>query len=253
VATIVVIGDVGGCAGELADALASIDGEPDTVVIQVGDLIDRGPDSPGVLALVQERLDGKPTSWIQLVGNHESQYLGGEPFWPHRLADADADLLRGWWLKDRLRVAAALRTVRGEEFLVTHAGLTLGTWRKLGEPVTAGTAADLLNTRPEDLLWHEQGPLWADAGPHVYPSWLHGAQPMPFGQIHGHSSIVDFDHERWLCAERIRHRSAVDWTARHTFTRMPGTARFIGVDPRHRRTGAREWAPLVLRQATLIG
>jgi hypothetical protein len=253
VTTIVIIGDVEGCADQLAGAVVPIDADCDTVVIQVGDLIDRGPDSPGVLALVQQRLQRSPRRWIQLAGNHESQYLGGEPFWPHRLTDADAQLLSSWWLRDWLRVAAAVRTAHGEEFLITHAGLTVDAWRELGEPVTAGTAADLLNTRPDELVWHERGPLWAEAG-QVYQSWLHGGvEPMPFGQIHGHSTIVDFDSRRWLCSERIRHRSTVDWTARHTFTRVPGMARFIGVDPRHRRRGASQWAPLVLHDATLIG
>jgi hypothetical protein len=168
----------------LAGAVPPADAGGDTVVIQVGDLIDRGPDSAGVLALVQQRLERSPRRWIQLIGNHESQYLGGAPFWPQRLADADAQLLATWWWTDRLRVAAAVRTAHGEEFLITHAGLTVDAWREVGGPVTAGTAADLLNTRPEDLLWHQRGPLWAEAGPQVYQSWLRSVEPMPFGQIH---------------------------------------------------------------------
>ena len=55
--TIVIIGDVGGCADELARAVPPADAGSDTLVIQVGDLIDRGADSPGVLALVQRRLE----------------------------------------------------------------------------------------------------------------------------------------------------------------------------------------------------
>ncbi|WFE98601.1 metallophosphoesterase [Micromonospora sp. WMMD964] len=47
------------------------------MVIQVGDLIDRGPDSAGVLAFVWQRL-ADSRRWIQLIGNHESQYLGAE-------------------------------------------------------------------------------------------------------------------------------------------------------------------------------
>jgi hypothetical protein len=43
----------------------------------------------------------------------------------------------------------------------------------------------------------------------------------------------------------------VDWSARHTFTRISGV-RFVGVDPKHGRTGAPQWSPLVLEQATLL-
>lgn len=250
-ARIVVIGDVGGCPRQLADAVAGLTEDEDTVVVQVGDLVDRGPDSSGVLALVAERLAAAPARWIQLIGNHESQYLGGDVFWPVPLAEDDAALLNGWWLRDQLRVAAALRTAEGEEFLLTHAALTVDAWQWLGAPVTAGTAADLLNTRPEELLWDDHGPLWAEAGPDVYESWMHAAEPPPFSQLHGHSSIVDFGRRAWLCGERIRQRSTVDWAARHTFTRIGG-ARFVGVDPKHGRAGAPRWAPLVFEDATLI-
>jgi hypothetical protein len=248
---IMIVGDVGGCAEELRRVVLPAADDPDTVVIQVGDLIDRGPDSAGVLALVRERMAAAPGRWVQLVGNHESQYLGAEAFWPERIGDSDADLLRTWWLTDRLRVACAVRAATGEEFLVTHAGVTVDAWRELGAPVTATTAADLLNTHPEELLRHDQGPLWAEAAPHLYRSWLDGPDAPPFGQIHGHSTIVSYSRRAWACPERIRARSTVDWDARQTSTRISGV-RFIAVDPKHGRTGAPAWAPLVLAGATLL-
>jgi hypothetical protein len=147
-------------------------------------------------------------------------------------------------------VAAAVRTAEGEELLVTHAGLTVDAWRRLGGPVTAATAADLLNTRPEDLIRDYGGPLWAEAST-VYGSWLDSTDPVPFGQVHGHSSIVDYRRQAWACPERVRLRSTVDWAARHTVTRLHGQ-RFAGVDPKHGRTGAPAWAPLVLPDAVLL-
>jgi hypothetical protein len=74
---------------------------------------------------------------------------------------------------------------------------------------------------------------------------------MPFSQVHGHSTVVDFQRRAWLCDERIRQRSTVDWEARHTFTRA-GMSRFVGVDPKHGRLGAARWSPLVLTDATLL-
>ena len=248
---IVVIGDVGGFAGELARVIGPVADDPGVLVVQVGDLVDRGPDSPGVLALVGRRLEREPRHWVQLIGNHEDQYLGGRVFWREPLADGDAELLRTWWLKDLMRVATAVRAADGEEFLLTHAGLGVDAWRMLGEPVTAATAADLLNIRPDSLLWDDRGPLWADAGSEVYESWRQSRLPMPFSQIHGHSTIVDYRGRTWTCGGRIRQRSTVDWTARHTVTRLGG-AHFVGVDPRHGTTGASTWAPLVLEGATLL-
>jgi hypothetical protein len=48
-----------------------------------------------------------------------------------------------------------------------------------------------------------------------------------------------------------RTRRAVDWTARHTTTRIGGN-RFIAIDPKHGTTGAPTWAPLVLQGATPV-
>ncbi|MDP9796733.1 hypothetical protein J2S43_005245 [Catenuloplanes nepalensis] len=250
--TVVIVGDVGGCADQLAAALPALVADPEITVVQAGDLVDRGPDSAGVLKLVAERLREVPQRWIQLIGNHEAPYAGiGDPFWPEPLDDADARQIADWWRRDRMRVAAAVRTAQGEELLVTHAGLTVESWRALGEPVTASTAAELLNTRPDELLVSLRGPLWAETGPDLYHGWLTGTEFPPFGQVHGHDTIVDFDTRGWRCSERLRQRTTVDWDARHTTTvikRMP----FIGVDPRHGTRGAPEWSPLYLRNATVL-
>lgn len=71
-----VIGDIHGCAGLLEDLLATIKplDEEDTVVF-IGDYIDRGPDSKGVIDIVLNfRKDHRRV--ITLMGNHESMLLG---------------------------------------------------------------------------------------------------------------------------------------------------------------------------------
>jgi hypothetical protein len=50
---------------------------------------------------------------------------------------------------------------------------------------------------------------------------------MPFSQIHGHSTIVSYRRRTWMCGERIRQRSTVDWTARHG-----RRTDLVAVDPR---------------------
>lgn len=254
-ATVAVIGDVGGHADQLRQALRGLGyGRPpaDLVVIQVGDLVDRGPDSLGVLDTVAPLLSGP---WVQLAGNHETQYLpGAATFWPEPLPRRGVETLREWWADGRMRVAAAV-TANGDEFLLTHAGLTLPVWQRLGEPASAVRAAELLNERPE-LIWHtgahardeQAGPLWAESGAALHEPWMRYGGIVPFGQIHGHSTIVDFGTRSWRCEGRVRQRATVDWHARHVRVRVGGRL-FIGVDPRHGRTGAACWQPLLLDNA----
>lgn len=65
-----VIGDVHGCAGLLTDLMAQ---QPaNSQLVFVGDLIDRGPNSAAVLAIVKEACDAGA---ICLAGNHEKMML----------------------------------------------------------------------------------------------------------------------------------------------------------------------------------
>ncbi|MEV6909762.1 metallophosphoesterase [Amycolatopsis sp. NPDC051071] len=259
------IGDVGGHPDQLRRALdqlgATEQGLPrDLTVIQVGDLVDRGPDSAGVLDIVAKLLDEQPRQWIQLAGNHEAQYLpGGTVFWREPLAEGGVARLREWWAAGHLRVAEAVRTGEGEELLFTHAGLTLPCWQRLGEPRSAAVAAELLNERPE-LIWEtgaharddRAGPLWAESGAALHESWMAYRDVVPFGQVHGHSTVVRFADRTWRCAGRIRQRASVDWQARHVRVRVGGRV-FTGIDPGHGRTGATGWHPLVLDDARITG
>ncbi|MGK4591392.1 metallophosphoesterase [Amycolatopsis sp. w19] len=256
---VALIGDVGGHPDQLRRALAwlGVTSErlpPELTVIQVGDLVDRGPDSAGVLDIAGKLLEDR--QWIQLAGNHETQYLpGGEIFWREPLPEDDVTRLREWWADGRLRVAEAVRTADGEELLVTHAGLTLACWQRLGGPTSATEAAAILNERP-DLIWErgehgrdeDAGPLWAESGAALHEPWMGYFGVVPFGQVHGHSTVVRFAERTWRCAGRIRHRTTVDWRARHVRVRIGGRV-FTGIDPGHGRTGADEWRPLILDDA----
>jgi hypothetical protein len=116
----------------------------DVIVVQVGDLVVRGLDSIGVIHVVQQTQQRHPGQWVQLVGNHESQYVpGGRPFWPEPLAPAGVELLTAWWQTGAMNVAAAVATAKGDEYLVTHAGRTVRNWQDIDEPVTC-TAPDLV-------------------------------------------------------------------------------------------------------------
>lgn len=66
----IVIGDVHGCLAELTDLLAKLKPAKEDLLIFLGDLVNRGPDSHGVVSLVR----GLPNA-ISLLGNHELRLL----------------------------------------------------------------------------------------------------------------------------------------------------------------------------------
>jgi serine/threonine protein phosphatase 1 len=71
---IIAIGDIHGHADALAALLRRIDLQPDDTLVTLGDYIDRGPDSKGVLDQLLE-LEGR-CHLVSLMGNHEEMMLG---------------------------------------------------------------------------------------------------------------------------------------------------------------------------------
>ena len=69
----IAIGDVHGCSLALAALIDTIDPDPEAVVVTLGDYINRGPDSRGVLELLI-RLS-KRCQLIPLLGNHDQILL----------------------------------------------------------------------------------------------------------------------------------------------------------------------------------
>jgi serine/threonine protein phosphatase 1 len=66
---VLAIGDIHGCLGPLDDLLAWVKPTPDDVLITLGDYVDRGPDTRGVLNRLIELKKRRPV--ICLRGNHE--------------------------------------------------------------------------------------------------------------------------------------------------------------------------------------
>ena len=259
---VAVVGDVGGHVSTLEAELVRLGADPvtgelpdDLTVVQVGDLVHRGPDSAAVVSLVDRYLCRQPKQWVQLLGNHEAQYLREPAFvWPERLDQRSADILRRWWADGERHVAAAFTDLSGSGHLVTHAGVTAGFWRDvLGAPPNADQAAGILNALPgideravfrAGRLLHGRrepgpvGPLWACASSELVPSWLD--QELPFSQVHGHSSLYDWRQRSFRCSREIRIRTVLDASARHEITSLPG-GQLIGVDPGHRVVASGPW------------
>lgn len=258
---VAVIGDLAGHLEELRAELLRLGAEvgtgrlpPDLVVVQLGDLVHRGPASDGVVALIDRYLTSQPRQWIQLVGNHEAHYLRRAVFdWPERIASESADTLRRWWADGQMRAAAVVRS-DSESFLVTHAGLTVDFWRDvLGAPDRAEAAAIRINAligSREDVLFSAgemlhgrrknqlAGPLWAATATELVPGWL--TETMPFSQIHGHASIFDWQDRIYRASDAVTRLTSVDEDAKHETIRLEG-GRIIGVDPGHGEQPRRPW------------
>jgi serine/threonine protein phosphatase 1 len=65
----IAVGDVHGCSRALAVLIDAIEPEPDDLIVTLGDYIDRGPDSRGVLDLLLSL--GSRCQLVTLLGNHE--------------------------------------------------------------------------------------------------------------------------------------------------------------------------------------
>jgi hypothetical protein len=281
VGRVAVIGDVGGHRELLVECLRGLgasgpDGAlelpADLTVIQVGDLVHRGPDSPGVLRLVDHLLRTAGGRWVQLAGNHEQLYVERPVFgWPERLDDASVALLRGWWAAGLMRAAAAFEAADGRQWFAAHGGLTAGFWRAdLGRPATAAAAAagvNALAAAGDDRLWRpgsmltgvptwDAGPVWAAAGDELYPSWLHrydaAGRPPPFAQVHGHSQAAPWSGRAWAPPPAVAEALTVDRARRHQ-TCLVGGVPLVGVDPGHGTAGVRRYEPLLVEDAKLAG
>lgn len=81
----IAIGDIHGCSTALIGLLAAIDPEPDDTIVTLGDYIDRGIDSRGVLDRLLEL--SRRSRLVSLLGNHEEMLLdalqeqAGYDFW----------------------------------------------------------------------------------------------------------------------------------------------------------------------------
>lgn len=78
-----VVGDIHGCSHELVKLLSVVDNkiQKDDRIVFVGDYIDRGPDSKGVIDILISRAASHPNEHIFLKGNHEDMMLSGAHYW----------------------------------------------------------------------------------------------------------------------------------------------------------------------------
>lgn len=213
-----VFGDIGGHAELFEQALISVGCDPSTgyvpdglYVIQVGDLVDRGPDSEGAFRIALNMMTGSCSDqYIQLIGNHEAQYLGGPKFeTPHsasELLGPNIKILKELRKEGRIKIAVGAITEDGKPYLITHAGLGPAFWGLyLARHEHLDKLVPALNSMGHkvfDAGWllgsrDIPGPCWAMTWDEVIAAWLQqDIFDMPWNQVHGHHNLYKWDRQK---------------------------------------------------------
>lgn len=169
----IILGDIHGCYQELCDLLALVGVTDADIVVSVGDLVDRGPDSPAVLRYFQERCARGRA--VVLMGNHERKHVKQVFSYSQEITrlqfGADYAAAVDWMS----RLPYHYET---PECIVVHAGLMPGAGlAEQREEILCGSISGEreLKNALGDRYWHEvyTGPKPVAFGHHVV-----GAQPL---------------------------------------------------------------------------
>lgn len=226
-----IFGDTGGHHRQLKIGLEAIGFNSDTyelpedvVVVHCGDLLHKGPNSAAVIFMVDRIMKKNPGQWVQLLGNHEYQYLGGIPFWREKIDPDAITVLKNWYLNGDAKNAFALPSdavfsditaTRGvkipkKSVIFTHAGITRQYWEKyLGSSMDVAHIVEELNSFSPDFIGtpgaiiggrhtstYPAGPIWALGVEEVWESWKDETR-IPFIQVHGHTAPFSHRLGRW--------------------------------------------------------
>ncbi len=200
------VGDVHGHLVRLQAVHAAIESDlaarpiADAVLVHLGDLIDRGPDSAGVVAHMLAGAPDLPT--VNLMGNHERMLLdvlasGRADDAGHWLRNGGGDSLRSWGIPPRVPVAgwgsllpaAHVRFLEtllplwsADGLLLVHAGV------RPGVPVAEQAEDDLLWIREGFLDWLGPAPMLPEQ-----PGTLvvHGHTPRPLPELRPNRLGID--------------------------------------------------------------
>lgn len=136
---IYVVGDVHGCAREFLELIKTIDLKPSELLICVGDLIRKGPDSPGAINIVRNR-----SNVMSVLGNGEFDYLRGDKEAP-KLEDCHQEFIETWPL-----------IIGWPSNLVVHGGFDPN------KSIEEHTSSDIVNMRAPKRDNSYETPFWFD-------------------------------------------------------------------------------------------
>lgn len=196
------IGDIHGELDMLKEAIAKIeqDGGPDARVVFIGDYVDRGPQSGGVIDYLISGLAAKK-NWVCLLGNHDRMFGLFMEEYPR----GDLRLrIRYSWLHDRLGGKETLAsygvTVDDEDFLLNV--------HNSARAAVPKAHLEFLNSLP---YFHQEGALlFVHAG--IRPG-------VPFDQ-------QDKDDLIWIREEFLEDTRQHPWLVVHGHTPVPAARHF---------------------------
>lgn len=169
----IILGDIHGCFDELMDLLTRVEASDEDMVVSVGDLVDRGPDSPRVLQWFIDRCARGRA--VVLMGNHERKHV-------RKVFSYSQEITR-LQLGAQYEAATAWMAERPyffetPEFVVVHAALQPGLpLAEQKEEVLAGTVAGerALQAALGGHFWHE---VYAGPKPVVFGHHVVGDHPL---------------------------------------------------------------------------
>jgi serine/threonine protein phosphatase 1 len=173
---LIAIGDIHGCSREFEDLLNKLKLEQHDRVVLLGDLINRGPDSAGVIALARE------CAHLSLLGNHELRLINyrktGDPT---HLKKSDYDTLKQLGRKDWAYMNAMPLTFfdRTHDTVLVHGGfLPTQSWRTQPARVVTRIQNIDKNDAPCKRSEAPRAPHWSElwAGP-PYVVYGHTSRP----------------------------------------------------------------------------
>ncbi|MEF8820841.1 MAG: metallophosphoesterase family protein [Halovenus sp.] len=189
-----IVGDVHGCREILERLLTELELDDSDLVVFVGDLVRKGPDSPGVIDIVRE-----DPRLVSVRGNNEQKIVRGDkdPDW---LRNGDREYL------DSLPVAISF-----DDVLVVHGGIDPR------RPLADHTAEELLTMRSPHGDGYD-GPFWYDDydGPHRvffghtvhdHPVEREYAVGLDTGCVYGGAlTAYDYRHDEFLTIAARTHQ-----------------------------------------------
>lgn len=298
--TYAVFGDVHAHFSPLVKALVHLGWDEETLripknltIIQLGDLIHKGPYTNEIIAFVDNLMavnndDPESGEWVQLLGNHESQYLDGPvSFWKRECDVHSVDTLNRWWNTGKMKLHYVIEQNDGKPYVITHAGVN-PFWYYRSEPFFKSGATGVEMTQDEYMefrteqtlerfsAWLEElikapavaclpgsmlggkfnpkaGPVWAETVREVYCSWRE--EEVPFHQIHGHVAPFSWTVRKFfpLVPDLIRKEIRLIKSQRRSLWVNTDGTRFYGVDNGFGRTADLErMRPIVLTAEGVI-
>lgn len=263
---IALFGDVGGHYSQFAAALEALGCIPESgkmpknlAIIQVGDLIHKGPGSNEVVEMVDRFLTNNE-HWYQMFGNHEGQYVGGPEFWedPH-ISSKTKITLNEWFTSGETGMAVGFWCEQLGETLVTHAGVTPWFWSNfLNSETNLKEAVFTINELPTEIQFlpgymlggeplGKGGPAWAHVSLELYLPWSKHKGEVPWSQVHGHTSSVWWDRKQWSPGmEKFAKTIQVDQDKRQSVVEIGGK-KFVSIDPGFGKYAPKMMYPFVVQ------